>query len=98
MDCLAPNSKSSQNTEISFFPGIISWWEGLYGWVVITLSIMITVSILGFLFPAFNFIVFLRDWHKLEKFFTPQTLFWVSVAAYLYHFEHLVRQRLSANQ
>ncbi len=97
MDRVAPDPQSTRPTEIGFFPGLISWWEGLYGWVVITLSIMITVGLLGFLFPTFNFILFISNWHKLENFFTLQTLFWVTVAAYFYHFEHLVRQRLSSS-
>lgn len=98
IDRLTPDTQSVPNTEIRYFPGMISWWEGLYGWVVITLSLMITVGLLGFLFPYFNFYRFISDWHKIEKFFAPQTLFWVAVAAYLYHFEHLVRQRLSTEQ
>ena len=97
MDRLAPDPQSARTIEISFFPGIVSWWEGLYGWVVITLSLLLTVSILGFLFPAFNFIEFATDWHKIEKFFTPQTLVWVTIAAYFYQFEHLVRQRLASS-
>ncbi len=75
---------------------MISWWEGLYGWVVITLSLTITVGLLGFFFPYLNFIKFISNWHKIEKIFTPQTLFWGTITAYLYHFEHLVRQRLPA--
>lgn len=69
MDRLAPDTQTKTATEISFFPGMISWWEGLYGWVVITLSLTITVGLLGFLFPAFNFIRFISDWHKIENFF-----------------------------
>lgn len=98
MDRVAPDTQSTHTTEVSFFPGIISWWEGLYGWLVIILSLMITISVLGFLFPYFNFIAYLSNWHELKNFFTPQTLFWVTVAAYFYQFEHLVRQRLSSNR
>jgi hypothetical protein len=98
IDRVTPAPQSTETTEISFFPGLISWWEGLYGWVVITLSLMITVGFLGFLFPYFNFIKFINDWHKIENFFTPQTLVWVIVAAYFYQFEHLVRQRLLADR
>lgn len=98
MDRLSPDTQSIHPTEISYFPGLISWWGGLYGWVVIILSLMITVGFLGFLFSYFNFINFISNWHKIQSFFTPQTLFWVTTAAYLYQFEHLVRQRLLADR
>jgi len=96
MDRVAPDAQATQPTDIGLFPGMISWWEGLYGWLVITLSLIITIGILGFLFPYFNAVEFMINWHKLDNFFTPQTLFWVTVAAYFYQFEYLVRKRLSS--
>lgn len=98
LDRVVPDNQSARNTDIGFVPGILSWWEGLYGWVVITLSLIVTLGVLGFLFPHFNPFDYLSNWHKLDKFFSLQTLFWIAIAAYLYQFEYFVRQRLTSSQ
>lgn len=79
----------------SVLPGLMSWWEGLYSWLVIIISTLVATAILG-AFPLS--LSFLNDmmhwWDQARPLFRISTLVWVVIAAYLYHFENLVRQRL----
>ncbi|MDZ8183480.1 MAG: hypothetical protein RMX96_01275 [Nostoc sp. ChiSLP02] len=79
------------------FPGLISWWEGLYGWLVNILSTVIVFGILGLFLPSPDLFHFL-NFFKAEgpPVLTISTLFEVIIAAYLYQFEYLVHQHLIA--
>jgi len=35
-------------------PGLVSWWEGLFGWLVIALSTLTTLSVLILIIPLFD--------------------------------------------
>ncbi len=84
-----------------FPPGLLSWWEGLYGWLAIVLSTMITMLAMAVFMSFFDFnyerIEYLSnygyDW-KIEGLFS---LIWFVSVAYIYHLEQLVRRRALAS-
>lgn len=85
------------------FPGLISWWEGLYGWLVIVLSIMLSIAIIGAFFPSdssgyaiLGYIQMLFSWNRPEHLLSAPTIGRTIIAAYFYQFEYLVRCRLSS--
>ncbi len=76
-------------------PGLMSWWEGLYSWLVIVLATVLSTAIIGSFPLSLSFLDNLVNlWDRARPFFRLSTLVWVLIAAYLYHFEHLVQQRL----
>ena len=89
-------------------PSLMSWWEGLYGWLILVLAPLITMGILGTFF--FSSTSFASELHKALKILTEifsswdnarhilrlPTLLWIAIAAYLYQFQHLAHQRLMA--
>ena len=87
----------------AFWPVAMSWWEGLYGWLVILLSTLLAMGLLGMMMPwnderavleaLAKISEMLMDVNKIKYLFTPATLIWILVAAYLYQFEHVVMLR-----
>lgn len=105
LDRFFPDSRSSElGTAKGFFPGLMSWWEGLYGWMVLILSTLISAGILGFLFYSpsrfslwmVDLFTLLYSWDKGTNLLTIPAIVWIVVAACLYQFEHVVRQHLIA--
>lgn len=95
----------SQSTEIDgttgIFPGMMSWWEGLYGWTVIFISTLITIAIIIAFFPidesGWAILAYARQlfsWDQPQDFLFPPNIIRVIIAAHLYQIEHLVRCRL----
>ncbi|MGF1498139.1 MAG: hypothetical protein ACFB8W_15140 [Elainellaceae cyanobacterium] len=79
------------------FPGLMSWWEGLYSWLVILVTTLVSFAILGVFPLSDRFLADILNWWEVARpFFRWSTLLWVVVAAYLYQFESLVQQRLIA--
>lgn len=75
-------------------PGLISWWKGLYSWLVIILSTLIATAILGAIPLSLSFMDdILHWWDRARPLFRVSTLVWVLIAAYLYHFEGIVQRR-----
>lgn len=78
-------------------PNLISWWEGIYGWVVIVISTLITVFF-GILFlPVFN----ISYTQNIEYYTNLQEnvrlifgFFWLIQGALIYQFEYAFRQNL----
>ncbi|MFB2921102.1 hypothetical protein [Aerosakkonema funiforme] len=80
-----------------FFPGLLSFWEGLYGWLVIAISTLISIGILALFYPFFNpkyYDYLLYHWNGFV--YGPAMVVWTIIAAYLYQFEHLVQRRMMA--
>ncbi|ABA23392.1 hypothetical protein Ava_3787 [Trichormus variabilis ATCC 29413] len=86
-------------------PTLMSWWEGLYGWVVIALSTLVAALLCTFILPIFN----LSYTNPLEIYtqFERQIIvifgiFWLITGALIYQIDYLVRHRLisvySSNQ
>ena len=78
-----------------WFPGIISWWEGLYGWLSLIFSFLTTVTILSI------YLLYTEPVERWKNIDNPPTwlleyfslLIFINTA-YLYHFENIVKQRL----
>ncbi|MEL6929652.1 MAG: hypothetical protein AAFO95_13570 [Cyanobacteria bacterium J06600_6] len=84
-------------TNNSLFPGLMSWWEGLYGWLAISLTIIISTAIAIILFSPSYYLTEMNSWWLgTNSFFSPIMLIRLVCVAYLYQFEHLVRQHLIA--
>ncbi len=97
LDNFFPESKLPDTETVpGTFPGVMSWWQGFFGWSVKTISAAIAYSILAlFLSEDAIFYYFLR-------FFTNRVTGWqiipiviqIIIAACLYQFEYVVYQRL----
>jgi hypothetical protein len=99
LDRFFPDTRSIEiEGAIGAFPSLMSWWEGLYGWLVIILSTIISIGILGTIYYSYNFLYelnnFLNSWDKLKHLLTLPSIAWIIVAASLYQFESLVRGHL----
>ncbi|MFN6536806.1 MAG: hypothetical protein RM021_010585 [Nostoc sp. EkiNYC01] len=80
-----------------FFPGIISWWEGLYAWLVIVISTLIATFFCTIFLPDFNLsyaqpLEYYREFHN--KIIVLFGLFYIFTGALVYQIEYLVRQRI----
>ena len=80
-----------------WFPGLMSWWEGLYGWLAIVLTMIISTVIGVIIFSPNYYLSQMSDWWLgMKNFFNPLMFIRLVCVAYLYQFEHLVRQHLIA--
>ncbi|MEH2134390.1 MAG: hypothetical protein V7K86_28020 [Nostoc sp.] len=78
-------------------PGIMSWWEGLYAWLVIAISTLIAALFSTILLPFFNL-----SYPRSIEYYTQIEnniivifgLFQISGMALTYQIEYLVRQRI----
>lgn len=82
-------------------PGLISWWEGLYGWLVIVLATLTATGLCTVILPLFNLSYekitygYSQAEIKIQAIFT---VLWLVNAANFYQIEYLVKRRLiSAN-
>ncbi|MEH1969081.1 hypothetical protein [Nostoc sp.] len=79
------------------FPGIMSWWEGLYAWLVIAISTLTAAFFSTMLLSLFNI-----NYTKLVEYYTEIEnkiivifgLFYISSGALTYQIEYLVRHRI----
>lgn len=80
-------------------PGIMSWWEGLYGWLVIAISTLISFLFYIIIIPLFN-----PNYDRQVEYYTQVEninnvilmfgLFYISAGALIYQIEYLVRHRI----
>lgn len=97
LDVLLPNNDLLKLDKVQGWnPGIISWWKGLYSWLVIFLATIITIGILDFLAVNPSSIRYLYHGSRDNFLISIIGIIWVTAAAYLYHFEHLVKQSIIA--
>jgi hypothetical protein len=91
-----PNTRSPEiSSNLGQFPSLMSWWEGFYGWMAIALAIVVSSLVEVISLPSSNsFYDMLGWWNELKDLLTLPTLYRVITAAYLYQFEHLVRDHL----
>ena len=97
--CLDLFLPASQTPEMSgsklWFPGLMSWWEGLYGWLAIALTAVLSTVIGVIIFNPNYYLTAMNDWWLgLNNFFTPLMFIRLICIAYLYQFEQLVRHHL----
>ncbi len=99
LDRYSPETRSPEfgRTE-GLFPGLMSWWEGLYGWMTIALAMLLSGMIRFFFFSYSDESLYqaFAWWDELKSFFTIYSLIRIVAAAYLYEFEHTVRYHLMA--
>jgi hypothetical protein len=101
LDRYAPASRSPGMSRVEgLFPTLMSWWEGFYGWMAITLAMAVSVMVQIIFLPSLPSSGFFYDvlawWDELRDLFTLPTLYRVITAAYLYQFEYVVRNHLMA--
>ena len=96
LDYYSPTTRSPEMAGTDgFFPGLMSWWEGLYGWMVLTLSVLASNVILVIVLPMPEIVYNIHQfWAQTENLSTLSTLLQAIAAAYLYQFEYFVRQHL----
>lgn len=95
LDRLVPDTQTPDVGKVEgFFPGLMSWWEGLYGWLVSVLSLIVGFAILATIAPSVSMLNWVLAWSQGHLFPIIPTLVRVVIAAYLYHMEFLVRQHL----
>ncbi|MDZ7995314.1 MAG: hypothetical protein RM022_003220 [Nostoc sp. EfeVER01] len=81
-------------------PGIMSWWEGLYAWLVITISTLVAAFFCTMLLPLFY-----QSYDRQIEYYTQIQninnsivlmfgLFYISTGALIYQIEYLVRHRI----
>lgn len=80
-------------------PGIMSWWEGLYAWLVIAISTLIATLFSTILLPLLNpnyvrQIEYYTQIENINKIILTFELFYISAGALIYQIEYLVRHRI----
>ncbi|MEH2461944.1 hypothetical protein [Nostoc sp.] len=79
------------------FPGIMSWWEGLYAWLVIAISTLIAAFFSTILLPFFNlsYAKSIEDYTQMQNnIIVIFGLFHISGMALTYQIEYLVKRRI----
>lgn len=100
LDRLDPEASTSETSRIKLvFPTVLSWWEGLYGWLTLSLASFISLVILRLFSVSepsgFSNSIGLLQWEWIS--YLAGILVWVTIAAYFYQFEYAFRQRLIAS-
>ena len=98
LDRYAPTNRAlGMNRAEGLLPTLMSWWEGFYGWMTITLALVVSSMIEILFSSSLNSLYNLLGWwDELRDLFTLPALYRVIIAAYLYQFEYLVRNHLIA--
>lgn len=94
---MSPIPGEKINATSGFFPGLISWWESLYSWMVIVLSTLITTLICTPFLPLFEL-----NYTKIAATYAenPTNLrlalagVWILCAAIFYQVAYLFKARL----
>lgn len=98
---LSKGAPKLQNSEMAntkgLFPSLLSWWEGLWSWTVMTLSFITIMAAILLTYKLFNFDpqIYIQgsiDRYKQFELFIFSV--WLLTSAYLYQIAHLVEQKL----
>lgn len=97
LDSVFPESKlPDTETMPGSFPGIMSWWQGLFGWVIELISSAIAYICLALFLSeealVYYFLNFFRHGWDVQRVII--LIFEIIIAAFLYQFEYAVDQRL----
>jgi hypothetical protein len=80
-------------------PGLMSWWTGLYAWLVLSLSMFTSVFIAMMISPRSNIFAFFElftfDSNLASVLSVPTVVFFL-VAAFLFQVERRVRDKMAA--
>lgn len=93
---LAPKIQAPEIGKITgLFPGLFSWWEGLWSWTVMMTGILVTFIIALLTYEHFDIVL---DSYTTksdeERFISFLSFVFLVFAAYLYQFAYLIEQRL----
>ncbi len=85
------NQPAQSGVRKHLFPGLQSWWQGMYAWLVIILSTLITTALCTLLMPLFNLnyekiMQGSNRWGEIEL-LAWLAVIWIGTAAGLYQFE-----------
>ncbi len=104
LDQFFPESRLSNTAPVEgAFPGLVSWREGLYGWLVNQLSATLSWAILGIFLPMSNNTAVLQfsPW-SLSNFLTQipslsiaTLIIQIIFAAFFYQFEYAVQRHFA---
>jgi hypothetical protein len=96
LDRFFPETRSAEvDRPQGVIPGLMSWWEGFYGWMAISLALIVSYMFeFLLLFVWDSPYSLLAWWDEIEDLFTWPTLVRIITAAYLYHLEYIVRHHL----
>ena len=96
LDLFIPDSQTPEMKGRKFwFPGIMSWWEGLYGWLAIVLTMIISTVIGVIIFSPNYYLSEMNSWWLgTRNWLHPLMFIRLICVAYLYQFEQIVRQHL----
>ncbi len=95
LDQFYPASRSPEvGPTTGFFPSLMSWWEGLYGWWVSILSTTLSTFIIGIIITPFSASSDFWPWLLQSWQSWPTTIARIIIAALLYQFEYTVRRHL----
>jgi hypothetical protein len=85
-------------------PRILSWWAGLYAWLVLFLATSTSALLMLIIHPpppddsALGLAGMVANGLGAGTSFGVHTVLWVLVAASLYHFERVARLRIASNE
>jgi hypothetical protein len=94
----APNLQAPEVGHVKgYFPTLFSWWEGLLGWTVMTLSLLVTliIGIINYVTLGLG-LELMQLMQREHAFIFCMGGTWLTCAAYLYHCFYLVEHRLMA--
>ncbi|WP_413173915.1 hypothetical protein [Anabaena azotica] len=80
-----------------FIPGIVSIWEGLYGWMTIWLSTLISIFLISIVFPIPNLILYdlFEFYSEFEEILIAVIgCTWIITSALIYQIDFLFKRRL----
>ncbi|MDX2215355.1 MAG: hypothetical protein SFY66_18980 [Oculatellaceae cyanobacterium bins.114] len=93
LDQIDPQGRSPKaGSESGILPGLLSWWEGLYGWTVSLLSMLTSYFVLGMVMPSFSLTTLLSVPFNSGVFIAIVSVVRLVIAVFLYHFEYVIQQ------
>jgi hypothetical protein len=95
LDRMAKRDKGARGA----LPGLMSWWAGLFGWLVLMLAAWVSVTIVMMIHPQSSFLALYNLFRLdsgLASVLSIPTVVFVIVGASLYQLEARVRDRIAA--
>ena len=96
LDVFSPTTQRRKMLKNSgLLPGLISWWEGWFGWQALLFTLVLSTAI-EFIFFASQPTIFSENYWlgKADTFFTKIMFVRLIIMAFVYQFEYSVRKYL----
>lgn len=98
LDTYFPESRIAGEQPITgSFPGLLSWWKGFYGWLVVYLSLFLMLLVVGIFTPYPDYeraLSFANNGVAPELSWIGPIFIRTTIAAYLCYFEYLVHLKI----